>query len=383
MHITLLHLANFRNYGSLTLTPHPGINMLLGQNGSGKTNLLEAIHYCALGRSHRIADDRAVVHHGAAEGACGVTLETTLGREQVAVRLMPQGVRKKVVLLNRKTAQRLSDMMGHLQCVMFSPEDLGLVREGPSFRRRFMDMMLSQMVPGYFAALQQVTRTLNQRNALLQHYKRTGELNQSLISTLDDMLKEPVLMMMGARDTIVKRLNTHAAAIYSRVSGRPGEVLTVSYTPAATTGTYDQAKAQSIKQDISRYTTTFGTHREDMVLQLSGRDLSGFASQGQVRTVALALKLAQLHLFQEESGEMPLLLLDDVMSELDMTRRTALLREIDGVQTFVTCTDESDMGDIDNLRTYLVTMGDHGAQVTQQYTGEARPQAKRESFPWE
>lgn len=383
MHITLLHLENFRNYATLTLSPHPGINMILGQNGAGKTNLLEAIHYCALGRSHRVASDRTVIHYDTPAGACGVTLQTKIGREQVAVRLTPEAPRKKQVLLNRKPVPRLSDMMGRLQCVIFSPEDLGLVREGPAFRRRFLDMMLSQMVPGYFTALQAVNHALKQRNALLMTYKLTGRLDKGLITSLDDAMKEPSLLMMDARQKMVEQLNRYAGEIYLRLSGRKEETLAVSYTPSAHKDTYDHRKEESLEEDLRRKATTFGVHREDMDLLLSGRSLQGTASQGQVRTVVLTLKLAQLHLFKETSREFPVLLLDDVMSELDMTRRSALLEEISGVQTFVTCTDFSDIGERPDLRTYLVTIASGEGKVEEFHMGATLPESPREIFPWE
>jgi len=306
-----------------------------------------------------------------------------MGREQVAVRLTPEAPRKKQVLLNRKPVPRLSDMMGRLQCVIFSPEDLGLVREGPAFRRRFLDMMLSQMVPGYFTALQAVNHALKQRNALFMTYKLTGRLDKGLITSLDDAMKEPSLLMMDARQKMVEQLNRYASEIYLRLSGRKEETLAVSYTPSAHRENYDQRKEESLEEDFLRKATTFGVHREDMDLLLSGRPLQGTASQGQVRTVVLALKLGQLHLFRETSGEFPVLLLDDVMSELDMTRRSALLEEISGVQTFVTCTDFSDIGERPDLRTYLVTIASGEGKVEEFHMGATLPESPREIFPWE
>ena len=167
MIIESLKLHDFRNYEELTLAPHPGINILFGQNGSGKTNLLEAVHYCALGRSHRTSIDREVVRKGAAMAACGVQVRKSGLKVDVAVKLTPGETRKKQIFLDRKRADRISDMMGKLQCVIFSPEDLMLVKEGPSVRRRFLDMLLSQLSTGYFVALQQYNKALEQRTAIL------------------------------------------------------------------------------------------------------------------------------------------------------------------------------------------------------------------------
>ena len=163
MQIETIRLRDFRNYHSLILTPHPGVNILLGQNGSGKTNLLEAVHYCALGRSHRTGLDREVVRKGAMMAASGVTLRKKSGKTEIAVKLTPSEARKKTVFIDCKRAERISALMGHVQCVIFSPEDLMLVKEGPAIRRRMLDMMLSQLSTAYFSALQQYQKALEQR----------------------------------------------------------------------------------------------------------------------------------------------------------------------------------------------------------------------------
>ena len=172
MQIETIRLRDFRNYHSLILTPHPGVNILLGQNGSGKTNLLEAVHYCALGRSHRTGLDREVVRKGAMMAASGVTLRKKSGKTEIAVKLTPSEARKKTVFIDCKRAERISALMGHVQCVIFSPEDLMLVKEGPAIRRRMLDMMLSQLSTAYFSALQQYQKALEQRTALLREAKR-------------------------------------------------------------------------------------------------------------------------------------------------------------------------------------------------------------------
>ena len=171
MVIETLKLRDFRNYGEIELKPHPGVNILFGQNGSGKTNLLEAIHFCALGRSHRTSQDKEVVRKGAEAAAIGVQMRKNGVRMDVQVKLSPGEIRKKTIFVDRKRANRLSDLMGHVQCVIFSPEDLMLVKEGPSVRRRYLDMMLSQLSTGYFTALQQYQKALDQRNALLREVK--------------------------------------------------------------------------------------------------------------------------------------------------------------------------------------------------------------------
>ena len=376
MYIESIKLRDFRNYTELEIAPHPGVNLLFGQNGSGKTNLLEAIHYCALGRSHRTSQDREVVRKGQTAAAVGVTVRRKEGRHDVAVKLTPEGPKHKHVFVDKKRASRISDMMGQVQCVIFSPEDLMLVKDGPSARRKFLDMMISQLSTPYFIALQQYQKAMDQRNAMLREVKRGGRMDQTMMDAFEQSMAEQGAVIHRYRKQMIEKLAVLAAEKYRSISGRDGEDFYMTYKDC--TGETDfvtEAKrqlAQSRQEDAFRGTTSFGVHREDILLTLMGREMKLFASQGQIRTATLSMKLAQMALFEEISGEMPILLLDDVMSELDMTRRTRLLKEISGGQTFVTCTDESDLEGCDERRTYLVKLQPDGiASVSQTNNGES------------
>ena len=374
MIIESLKLHDFRNYEELTLAPHPGINILFGQNGSGKTNLLEAVHYCALGRSHRTSVDREVVRKGAMMSACGVQVRKSGMKVDVAVKLMPGEGRKKQVFLNRKRSDRLSDMMGKLQCVIFSPEDLMLIKEGPSVRRRFIDMMLSQLSTGYFVALQQYHKALEQRNAILKEIKRGTHCDAAMLDAFEEAMAKPCETIITLRKKIVEQVAVVAAEKYKAISGRENEQFSMRYLCCLQSmeNIVEQVKEQLRKnrqEDVFRGATHFGIHREDMALTLSGREMKLFASQGQIRTAALSMKLAQLEVFRQQTGESPVLLLDDVMSELDMTRRTRLLNEIADVQTFITCTDESDLEGCRERRSYQVSMDKKGSAQIREISG--------------
>ena len=374
MIIESLKLHDFRNYEELTLAPHPGINILFGQNGSGKTNLLEAVHYCALGRSHRTSIDREVVRKGAMMSACGVQVRKSGMKVDVAVKLMPGEGRKKQVFLNRKRSERLSDMMGKLQCVIFSPEDLMLVKEGPSVRRRFIDMMLSQLSTGYFLALQQYNKAIEQRNAILKEIKRGTHCDAAMLDAFEEAMARPCETIIRLRKKIVEQVAVCAAEKYRSISGRENEQFSMRYMCCLQSmeNITEQVKEQLRKnrqEDVFRGVTHFGVHREDIALNLSGREMKLFASQGQIRTAALSMKLAQLEVFRQQTGESPVLLLDDVMSELDMTRRTRLLDEIAGVQTFITCTDESDLEGCRERRSYQVSTDENGSACIQEISG--------------
>lgn len=375
MIIEELKLHDFRNYGELILRPHPGVNLLFGQNGSGKTNLLEAIHYCALGRSHRTSQDREVIRKGAAMSAVGVLVRKETSRCDVAVKLTPGENRKKQVFLDRKRAPRLSDMMGRLQCVIFSPEDLMLIKEGPAIRRRYLDMLLSQMSTGYFVALQQYHKALEQRNALLREGKKGARVDQAMMEAFEDAMATPCQTIIPMRRKVLREVAQTAAEKYTAISGRTGEAFAMTYACCMQEEEHIgeamlKRWQQSRRDDLFRGTTGFGIHREDIDLSLNGREMKLFASQGQIRTAALSMKLAQLEVYRRSTGETPILLLDDVMSELDMTRRTRLLQEISGVQTFVTCTDESDLDGCHERRSYRVTLQADGmASIAETSTG--------------
>ena len=220
MIIDKLTLRNFRNYEETVLTPHEGVNLFFGANGSGKTNLLEAVHYCALGKSHRITGDQSAVRIGESFAVCGVSVTTGGVRREITVRLVPNELNKKVILVDQKPIRRFSDMMGCLQCVIFSPEDLGLIREGPSMRRRYLDMMISQVNRGYFIALQQYRSGLEQRNALLKNMRATGQNNAGMLDVFEQAMAAPAAVIVAARKKVIAMLAELAADTYRGISGR-------------------------------------------------------------------------------------------------------------------------------------------------------------------
>ncbi|MBR6028701.1 MAG: DNA replication/repair protein RecF [Clostridia bacterium] len=379
MYIRQLHLYNYRNYDRLTLAPHPGVNLFFGQNGAGKTNLLEAVHYCAVGRSHRTPYDREAVRRGEESAFCGVTVCRAGAEAEIAVRLMPGEGRKKQVFIDRKRAPRLSALMGQLRVVCFSPEDLSLVREGPAGRRRYLDMMISQMNPAYFMALQTYQEALAQRRFILKECRRQGrtEVPDDLTAVYEEQMARSCAVILPERRKMAEALTPVAAEKYLGISGREGEKFGVRYAACLEEGVEIVPEAlrrlkENRPEDMARGETAFGPHREDLALTLYGKEMRLYASQGQIRTAALALKLAQFACTERLTGEKPVLLLDDVMSELDLGRRQSLLKEISGAQTFVTCTDESDLAGCEDLRAYRVTLTENLlACVTETRAGDA------------
>ena len=377
MIIEKLTLRNFRNYEDTVLTPHEGVNLFFGANGSGKTNLLEAIHYCALGKSHRITGDQSVVRIGESFAVCGVSVSTGGVRREITVRLVPNEVNKKVILLDQKPIRRFSDMMGCLQCVIFSPEDLGLIREGPSLRRRYLDMMISQVNRGYFIALQQYRSGLEQRNALLKTMRQNASDYTGMLEVFEQAMAAPAAVIVAARKKVIAMLAELAAETYRGISGREKEEFQAGYHSAFretenVEEEFIRLMRENREEDLRLGVTSAGPHRDDLSLSLNRKNMKVFASQGQIRTAALSLKLAQMKALRAMSGEAPVLLLDDVMSELDRDRRTRLVKEISDYQTFITCTDESDLELEGSRRTYHVSAPEGKAVLEETNRGEMR-----------
>lgn len=347
MQIEELKLRNYRNYQELTLHPDPGVNLFFGRNGSGKTNLLEAIHYCALGRSHRISNDANVVRSGEAAALSSVSVRNSLGKREIAVHFRPGEMQKKEILIDGKKIQKFSDMMGVVRCVIFSPEDLGLIKEGPSLRRRFLDMMISQVNRGYFIALQQYRTGLDQRNAVIRNLRQNPAADASVLSAFEEAMAGPAEVIIRERRRIVGMLAGEANETYRRISDTE-EDFRLSYH-SSVRGENNIGKtlcrllAENREDDIRMGFTSVGPHRDDLLLVLDKNQMKQFASQGQIRTAALSMKLSQLKILRELSGENPVLLLDDVMSELDRRRRACLVSEISPYQTFITCADRADV----------------------------------------
>ena len=341
MRITGLRLRDFRGYKQVMLSPPEGVTVLVGENGAGKTNLLEAVHLCCVGRSHRTSSDRDMIRLGQETAAVQLTVERKDGRHEVGVRLFENARRRKIVYVNGKTASRMGELMGHATCVIFSPEDLELVKEGPQARRRFLDMLLSQEQKAYFYALQSYMSALKQRNALLKQ----EDLRQ--LPAWDEQLAAAAAPVVRMRREASLQLHRRAQIHYRYISGREEETFALKYSgPLADSGdpAGDMLRGlkESLEEDRRRQTTGFGPHRDELELTLGGEPLKAFGSQGQMRTAALSMKLAAFDLLETIQGEPPLLLLDDVLSELDPDRRRRLIARIGRAQALLTCTDQAD-----------------------------------------
>lgn len=352
MKINKIYAVNFRNYGACNLDFSSMINVFYGQNAQGKTNILEAIFYSAFGMSHRTFTEEDLLKLGCKEMAVGVEYDSFSGLHEIKIKKFQQlGRNKKEIFLDGAKVKP-KEHYGSLNAVMFSPEDLQLVKGEPSLRRRFFDMQIAQTDPIYYDLLVKYNRVVQQRNKLLKEIRD----NEGSSAQLQPWNKEFIALATAIakkRQLALEKLKVIAGEIYASITGNK-EILTIKYELKANNGEllypendfeyweifYTQKLAERERIDILRGNTGIGPHRDDIVLLLNDMSLKSFGSQGQQRSGALALKLSQLEYVRREIGEFPILLLDDVMSELDNSRRAQLLMFIDGkVQTFITVND--------------------------------------------
>lgn len=348
MYLSEIELRNFRNYENRQVEFSPGINVFIGENAQGKTNLLEAIYVLAMTRSHRTANDRELINWQAKEAMVKGTVIKQTGRVPLEVLL---GTRGKRVKVNHLFQSRLSTYIGNLNVVLFAPEDLALVKGAPQERRQFMDTEFSQMSSRYLYAISQFRGLLKQRNEYLKQLKYGSQVDQVLLEVLSDQLAESGAAVMAMRFKLLKRLETWSAQLHEHISQQK-EVLKLKYISQVMIDekTAENEIAEQLQklyhehqsQEVKLGTTLYGPQRDDIRFLINEQDVHRFGSQGQQRTTALAVKLAEIDLMNEQTGEYPLLLLDDVLSELDDDRQTHLLTAIqDKVQTFLTTTSLS------------------------------------------
>lgn len=354
MHITSVRLNNFRSYEELVFEPAEGLNVIVGPNAAGKTNILEAIFLAALGRSHRTRRDVELINRSFHGAYVGIQLESNAGNRSIEIRLRDK--EHKAIRIDGQKLTKMGELMGVLNVVMFSPEDLSIVKNSPQERRRFMDMELCQLRPMYFYNLQQYNAALKQRSELLKSIP-FDSLDEKLISPWDERLAEIGGGLMTVREGFLKNIGDLACELHGRITD-DNEELHAYYKPdveienASPRESILKALRASREMDFRRGYTTRGPHRDDIGIKLNGEEVRVFGSQGQQRTAALSMKLSELELMRHEKDEFPILLLDDVLSELDYDRQRALMSDAFSCQCFLTTTSLDGLEDVPNMRVF-------------------------------
>ncbi|MBL9139864.1 MAG: DNA replication/repair protein RecF [Verrucomicrobiales bacterium] len=336
MHLVHLRLRDFRNYARLDVELGPGFHLFIGDNAQGKTNILEAIYLLATLRSFRGVGSAQMVRHGARGYFVGGQWMAEVAHDVK----MYWSMRERSLTMDEQPVRRLSEYYGRLRCVVFCTEDLQLVKGASKIRRRFLDLLLAQTQPGYLTALQRYVHALQSRNALLKR----PDADPALMAPFTQELITAGSLLMERRRALVPELSTLAKQAYARIS-LDAEELRLTYAPSVKAD-FAVELAQAMARERVLRATTVGPHRDDLQMQLNERSAAQFSSEGQKRTLAIALKMAQAEFLTGLTGVPPILLIDDVMGELDARRRAGLMPLLERTehrrgQVLMTCTQEN------------------------------------------
>lgn len=334
MIIRSIELRNFRNYKDLTLYLDDGTNILYGDNAQGKTNILEAAYLSGTTKSHKGSRDREMIRFGETEAHIRTVVCKDKKEYRIDMHLRKSG--SKGVAINKVPIKKASELFGILNIVFFSPEDLNIIKNGPAERRRFLDLELCQLDKLYLSDLSSFHKLLNQRNKLLKDICHKPDLVDTL-PMWDMQLLEYGKRIIRRRGQFVAELGAIITGIHSRISGGR-ETLLLSYEPNVEADAFETELIRARDRDLKLCQTTVGPHRDDLLFSIGGVDIRKFGSQGQQRTSALSLKLSEIDLVKRSIHDTPVLLLDDVLSELDSNRQNYLLNSIAEIQTIITCT---------------------------------------------
>lgn len=352
MNVKNIRLINFRNYNNLFLELNKNINIFIGKNAQGKTNLLEAIYICATGKSFRTNRDRELINFNKNEAYIGSQVVIDKSEKLIEIKLDTNGPKR--IKINKLELNNLKELDSGLNIVVFSPDDLKLVKSGPAERRNFIDMSISQMRPVYKYNLNRYNKVLFQRNNLLKSNKSKSDII-NLLEIFDFQLAKIGTEIMISRIVFINKLSKITSSIHNKLTlGK--ERLTLEYNSNINFNTIDKdnieksfLKELKKNKDKDLYTgiTSIGPHRDDIKIKVNGLDARIFASQGQQRTVVLSIKLSEVEIINIDKGVYPVLLLDDVFSELDLDRRKYLTKSFKKMQTIITSTE---MANFDDLR---------------------------------
>ncbi len=338
MYIESLALKNFRNYESLDIRFSDKLNILYGDNAQGKTNILEAVYLSATTKSHRNSKDKDIIRFGFDDSHIRVDLKKRDVGHRIDMHLRKN--QAKGVAIDGIPIKRSTELFGLINIIMFSPEDLSVVKNGPGERRRFMDIEICQLSRIYYSNLQRYNKILDQRNSLLKQIYYNPDM-KSTLDVWDDQLIEAGMSVINERQNFINMINEIISGIHKKITYDKEEII-VKYEPNVEADRFEKVLKDKRQMDLKNTITMTGPHRDDFGIFINGNDVRIYGSQGQQRTAALSLKLAEIELVKKIINDNPVLLLDDVMSELDSRRRDCLLESIGDIQTIITCTGYDD-----------------------------------------
>ena len=335
MWIKEIELKNFRNYKEEKISLKNNVNILYGENAQGKTNIIESIFLCSMGKSFRTTKDKEMIKIN--ERNCSVEVEYEKSDREGQIKI--EIGNKKNIFINGIKIKKLSELLGKINVVIFTPDDIEIIKGGPEKRRKFLDIMISQLRPNYMYILSLYQKTLEQRNNYLKQIKEEKK-DENLLEIWDNKLCEYAIKIHEYREEFINKLIPKIEKIHNEITNNKEKIKIEYMTECKKKETYLNLLKQRRKLDIIKGFTTKGIHRDDFMIYVNGKQINVYGSQGQQRTAILTLKLAELNVIHDEIGEYPILLLDDFMSELDKNRRESLIKNIKNNQVIITCTEK-------------------------------------------
>jgi DNA replication and repair protein RecF len=369
MLINNIKIKNYRNFREADIQLNDVLNIFIGDNGQGKTNLLESVYLCSIGRTFRqnsendlinFSENKSSIEISGIKNNCGFKMDLILERNK-----------KKQVLVNGARLDKTSEMIGIINNVIFTPDDMKIVKGNPGERRKFINIDISQVKPKYKYLLNSYKKVITERNMILKNYC-TKEENKDIISIWNDYLSNIGSELIWYRNEYIDKLKKYSVDIYSDLSGNK-EKLEMRYS--SNIGNiqdldkinikklFSEKIENGFKNEVFRKTSLYGPHRDELIIEINGKECKYFGSQGQQRSAILAIKLAEIEIIREEVGEYPVLLLDDVLSELDNKRKGYLIDYIKNIQTIITTTDDNDLKNLTknfNKKNFYINEGKIG-----------------------
>ena len=351
MWIKKIKLNNFRNYQEQEINFEKNINIFYGENAQGKTNIIEAIFLSSMGKSFRAKKDKEMIKLSENRAMIEILFNKKDRDGKIKIELQ----NKKNVYLNGIKLKKLSELLGNINIVIFTSDDINILKGGPQNRSRFLDIMISQLKPNYMYNLNLYLKTLEQRNNYLRQIKEYNK-DENLLEIWDEKLAEYAFNIYNYRNEFINKIKNKIKNIHSEITNNKEEIKIEYLTECESKEKYLKLLKDRRKLDIIKGHTTKGIHRDDFIIYINKKELNIYGSQGQHRTAILSLKLSELNIIYEETGEYPILLLDDFMSELDEKRREHFLKNIKNTQIIITCTEKFDIEN-NNILIYNVKDG--------------------------
>lgn len=337
MKVKKIELLNYRNYLSNTIEFGDGLNVIEGHNAQGKTNLVEAVYFCAVGKSFRVAREKEVINWNKDTAKIKVTIEKEIGQKIIEIYFSKN--QKKTIKIDGIPIKKIGELMGELTAVFFAPDELKLIKDSPEDRRRFMDVSLSQTYKDYFYTLSKYNKLLLSRNKCLKNYTSIESLTP-MLNVYDLQIADLMIKIKKYRQKFIEKLLPYAKMVHEYITAKQ-ETINLEYVGILENSTEEVLNnlKNNYDKDIKLGYTTYGVHRDDIKVTVNGVDVRAYGSQGQQRTCALSMKLAELEIIKQDTSKVPILLLDDVLSELDDDRKARLLKFCTKAQTLLTCTE--------------------------------------------